>query len=503
MSQLLEKLQCYLREREQYQHVSTLLYWDMKTGAPKLGQAGHIEAVTYFSAKQFAMSTAPELGEMLDGLSEPEEYGQLDDTWQYIVRRMKYDFDRDRRIPPQVFEAYVREQAESSEAWVEAKRCSDFSIFAPHLAKMIERRKEITSYTDPGKEVYDVFLNDFEEGMDSATIDGLFEDVKKELIPLVKQILASPQPDGAPFHAYADPDAQKKVQGLLLDYIGFCKDGGAVGETEHPFTLNFCSKDVRVTNHYYAFDPLNSIFSAIHEGGHAVFEQNVNPDYDNTVAGSCRHMGIHESQSRFYENILGRNKNFWIPVYDKLGELLPQFQKISIEDFYREINHVTNSMIRTEADEVTYCFHIILRYELEKAIFRDGVAVEELPALWNRKMQEYLQITPRNDAEGILQDMHWSEGMFGYFPTYLLGSIYDGMYLEALEAQLGPVDRILAEGRISEITKWLNENIHWYGSVRPPREVLRNVCGREVTAEPMIRYMKEKYTAVYGLDGGR
>lgn len=499
MSKLLEEFKEYLEKIKQYEHVTTLLYWDMKTNTPKLGQAAHIEALTRFSSETFAMSTAEKLGEMLDGLAAPGEYDALDDTWKFIVRRMKRDFDRNKRIPAEVYETFVRAQAESSNAWEEAKNASDFSIFAPHLQKMIELTREITGYTDPGKEVYDALLDQYEESMDSATIDRLFKELKEELIPLVQKILAAPQPDDAAFHGYFDPDAQRKVQWMLLDYIGFRRDAGAVGETEHPFTLNFSSKDVRVTNHYYEHDPLSSMFSAIHEGGHGIFEQNVNPEYDGTVAGSCCYMGIHESQSRFYENILARNKNFWLPIYEKLGELLPQFKEIPLDDFYREINHVRNSFIRTEADEVTYCFHIILRYEMEKAIFRDNVPVEELPALWNQKMQEYLQITPKNDGEGILQDMHWSDGSFGYFPSYLLGSIYDGMYLDTMEAELGSVDTLLKEGRIGEITRWLNEKIHWYGSTRTPKEVIEAVCGGEVSAEPLIRYFKEKYTEVYGL----
>lgn len=210
-------------------------------------------------------------------------------------------------------------------------------------------------------------------------------------------------------------------------------------------------------------------------------------------------MVVHESQSRFYESIPGRNRNFWVPVYGKLCELLPQFKEVSLDEFYREINQVENSMIRTEADELTYCFHVILRYEMEKAIFREHVPVEELPALWNQKMQEYLQITPANDAEGILQDTHWSDGSFGYFPSYLLGSIYDGMFLEAVEAELGSVDELLADGRIGEITKWLNEKIHQYGSTRLPKDVIAAVCGREVSAKPLIRYFKKKYSDIYGL----
>lgn len=499
MSKLLEELKEYLNKRNQYEHVCTLLYWDMKTGTPKLGQAGHVEALTHFSSESFAMSTSEKLGELLDKLAEPGEFEELDDTWKFIVKHMKKDFDRNRRIPAELYTAFVQAQAESGNAWEEAKEASDFSLFAPHLQKMIDMTREITGYTDPGKEIYDALLDQYEEGMDSATIDRLFEDLKKELIPFVKAILAKQQPENKAFSQYFDPDAQKKVQDMLLDYMGFRQEAGSVGETEHPFTLSFSSKDVRVTNHYYENDPLSSIFSAIHEGGHAIFDQNVNPEYDNTVAGSCNYMGLHESQSRFYENILGRNKNFWIPIYDRLGELLPAFKEISLEDFYREINHVKNSFIRVNADEVTYCFHIILRHEMEKAIFRDQIPVEELPALWNQKMQEYLQITPANDGEGILQDMHWSDGSFGYFPSYLLGSIYDGMFLDTMREELGDVDQLLRDGKIGEITKWLNEKIHWYGSTRKPKEVISTVCGREVSAEPLIRYFKEKYAVIYGI----
>lgn len=500
MSELEKKLKDFLELKKQYDHVTTLLYWDMETGTPKLGQQAHVDALTYFSTRSFEMGTSDELEQMLQALSEPKEYEALDDTMKFIVTRMKRDMDKDKRIPKDLFEAFVRAQAEAGNAWRDAKNASDFSMFAPHLEKMIKMRKEITGYTDPGKEIYDALLDNYEEGMDTETIDRLFGDLKKELIPLVKQILAAKQPDDSKFKGHYDVDAQKKVQNLLLDYIGFSKDAGSVGETEHPFTLNFNSKDVRVSNHYYEEEPLFAMFSAIHEGGHAIFEQNVNPAYDNTVAGSCCYMGVHESQSRFYENILGRNKNFWLPIYDKLGELLPQFKEITLDEFYHEINHVRNSLIRTEADEVTYCFHIILRYEMEKAIFRGHVPVAKLPELWNEKMKEYLDIVPANDAEGILQDMHWSDASFGYFPSYLLGSIYDGMYLEELEKELGSVDELLAAGKIGEITKWLNQKIHWYGSTRTPKEVIANVCGKEVSAEPLIRYFKEKYSKLYDLN---
>ncbi|MBQ7918813.1 MAG: carboxypeptidase M32 [Lachnospiraceae bacterium] len=499
MSKALEELQQYLEKMNRFNHVTTLLYWDMRTCAPKQGYEQIGDALAYFSTEHFQMSVSEELKNILETLSTPQEYEALDDKWKFVVKRMKRYFDKNERIPKEVFEKSVKIQTAAESAWEEAKEASDYSIFAPHLEKLIEVTKEIAGYTDPGRELYDALLDPFEEGMNSSVIDRVFDELKKDLIPLVDKILASEQPDDSKFQGKFDVDAQVKVQKMLLDYIGFSWDKGAVGTTTHPFTLNFSSKDVRVTNHYYEDAPISAMFSAIHEGGHAIFEQNVNPDYDGTVAGSCDYMCIHESQSRFYENVLGRNKNFWLPIYDKLGELLPQFKEISLEEFYREINHVRNSYIRTEADEVTYAFHVILRYEIEKAIFREGVTVEELPGLWNAKMEEYLHITPRNDAEGILQDMHWSGGSFGYFPSYLLGSIYDGMLLDTVEAELGNVDEILAQGRILEITKWLNEKIHRFGSTRTPLETLSAVCGKEVTAEPLIRYFTKKYTEIYNL----
>lgn len=499
MSEKAKELNDYLDKLKKFNHVVTLIYWDLKTGTPPLGFEGHVEALTYFSTESFQLSISDELAGLLNALSVPEEYEQLDETMKFIVTRMKKDLDKNRRIPKDRYEVMIKAQAESGRAWEEAKNAADFEVFAPHLKNMIELTEEMCGYTDPGKAVYEVLLDKYEESMDSATIDRLFEELKKELQPMVKRILEVKQDDNAKFQGSYNVDAQRKVQDMLLNYIGFCKEAGGVGESAHPFTLNFSSKDVRVTNHYHENNPFSAIFSAIHEGGHAIFEQNVNPDYDGSVAGSCQYMGIHESQSRFYENILGRNKNFWVPIYDKLGELLPQFKDITLDEFYNRINRVDNSLIRIEADEVTYCFHIILRYEMEKAIFCDHVKVEELPGLWNQKMEEYLQVTPQNDAEGILQDMHWSDGSFGYFPSYLLGSIYDGMILEKVEEELGGVDSILAEGRIMEITKWLNEKIHIYGSTRTPKEVIANVCGKEVSAKPLVNHFKKKYAEVYGL----
>lgn len=499
MSATLDKLKAYIKETANISHAVTLLYWDMETIMPKEGFNGHSDSLAYLSTESFKRSTSQELGSMLLTLMEPQEFDALDDDWKFIVKTMKKDFDENKRVPVDFYNEFVKTQSEAGIAWQEAKKNSDFSIYAPLLEKMIEMTKQMTKYQHPDKDVYDALLDTYEKGMDSATYNRIFNELKEGLLPLLNKILAAPAPDVSAFNKKYDITAQKKVEKFLLEYIGFSFDKGCTGETEHPFTLNFNSKDVRVSNHFSEKDAIDPMFSAIHEGGHAIFEQNVNEELDDTPAGSCNYLGLHESQSRFYENILGRNINFWKPIYSKLQEIDKDFSDISLEDFYVKINNVENSFIRTAADEVTYCLHVILRYEIEQMIFRDNLPVSELPRVWNEKMQEYLHITPENDALGVLQDMHWSDGSFGYFPTYLLGTIYDGMFLEAIEKDLGSVDTILSEGRIKDITAWLNKNIHFYGSTRTPSEVIEKVCGKQVSAKPILKYFTDKYTKLYKL----
>ena len=493
MSQRLDEFKKYLEKLNYYRRVCTLMSWDMYTASPKQGYADMADALTWFSTEEFALSTSDELYGMLAALSEPEEYDALDEVWKYTVRTMKKDLDEKRRVPKEFYSSFVAAQSMSMKAWEEAKRAGSFSVFAPHLQKMIDMTIQMAAYTHPGKETYDVLLDQYEEDVTAQDIDRVFGELKEGLLPLLRQILSRPVSECRFIGREYDPDAQKKVQELLLSYIGFNMDAGCTAVSEHPFTLGFGAHDVRITNHYYVDNPVNAIFSAIHEGGHGIFEQNALPEAYGTPAAECENMGVHESQSRFFENILGRRLSFWKPVYPKVQALLPALADIPLEEFVRETCHVQASMIRTEADEVTYPLHVILRYEMEQAIFRDHTPVEQLPELWNQKMKEYLGICPANDAEGILQDMHWSDASFGYFPSYLLGSIYDGMFLEAMESELGDLDEILARGDILMITHWLNEKIHRTGGMEKPKEILARVCKKEMTARPLLDYFNKKY----------
>ena len=496
---LIQEFNETLKKINQYKQAVELFSWDMQTDAPKNGVESKIEAIGFFSTEIFKLSTSQRYGYLLRELSMSDKYNSLDPAMQLTVKRYLKEYNRSSRVPDKFFTEFTMEKARSEQAWEEAKENNDFSIFAPHLDKVIKMTKEWVKYMEPSKEPYDVLVDMYEEGMDSASIDALFEELKKGLLPLIQKLTKADAPDISSLNGDYPVEDQKKIQDLLLKYIGFNFDCGNTSESMHPFTTTLCPGDIRVTNNFNEPSVLDPMFSAIHEGGHAIFEQNIAPEFQGTAAAEVDLMGLHESQSRFFENILGRNINFWIPIYDDIKAILPQFNNVSTDTLERAINMVKAGPVRLQADEVTYCMHIILRYEMEKAIFRDNVPTKELPALWNKKTKELLGVDVKNDGEGILQDMHWSDGSFGYFPSYLLGSIYDGMFLEAVEAKLGDIDTILKEGRIKDITKWLNENIHKNGSLFTSKEVIEKLCKKEISAKPLLDYFTKKYTRIYNL----
>ncbi len=493
MEQTLKKFKEYYKRMKQYEQAGTMLAWDMQTASPKDSVDSKIESLGFFSTEKFKLSTSEEYGQILSELAKAENLSKLDDGMKITIKRELRDYTRFKRVPEAFYTEFVTEKARSEHAWEEAKQKDDFSIYEPHLDKIISMTKEFVHYIEPEKDVYEVLLDMYEEGMDSHTIDTIFDELKEGLCPLIKKITSRPEPDFSVLNGKYDVLSQKKVQDLLLEYIGFNFDRGTTAESVHPFTITLCHGDVRITNSYDEEAPISSMFSAIHEGGHAIFEQNISDKYIGTAVEQINLMGLHESQSRFYENMLGRNKNFWIPVYDKITEIHPQLKKVPLDVFMQAVNVVRPSLIRVDADEVTYCMHIILRYEMEKAIFIDNVPTKDLQKLWNKKMVELLGVRPKSDAEGIMQDMHWSDGSFGYFPSYLLGSIYDGMLLEQIEEELGSVDDILSKGKIKEITLWLNEKIHQYGSLYTSKEVLQRVCHKEISARPLLDYFTKKY----------
>lgn len=496
---IFEEFVQYYGEIKKYQDTENIISWELHTEAPEKAVDSLVDLQSFYSSKAFEMSTSDKMGEYLNKLSQKDNQDGIPDQWLKSIKKLTEDYKENKNIPVEFYSEYSKTVAKSEDVWQNAKRNNDYNSFKPYLEKIVNMTKEMCKYRNPDKNPYDLLLNDYEKGMESKEIDEIFDTIKRELIPFVKSITLKPQPDTTKFFGEFDINKQKELSKFLLEYIGFNMAGGVMAESEHPFTTGINMNDVRLTNHYDRENIISPIFSIIHEGGHGIFEQNVDSKYMDTPLFSCEYMGLHESQSRFFENILGRNINFWKPIYYKIKELFPQYENIRLEDFYREINHVKNGLIRIDSDEVTYCFHIIIRYEIEKSLLNGDIQVDDLPRVWNEKMEEYLGITPKTDADGILQDSHWSAGLFGYFPSYLLGSVYDGMLYDKIKEELGDVDKLLSEGNIKEITKWLNENIHKNGTSVVPKELIESVCGKKISAEPLLNYFKEKYSEIYGM----
>lgn len=492
----IDAFRAFLKQKSEYETAIDSLNFDLETIAPEKGLTEKADTLAMLSLKlkeHLTSSLAERLFRQLPKITIEDE--GLRRSFEILRER----FVKQRRIPNDFYEDYAREKALSAKAWERAKETDDFSVFEPYLEKMVTMTQKLCDYTDPDREVYDVLLDKHERGMDLASIDVLFSDMKQGLNRLLRQIEEKPAFDASVLKGEYSIEGQRRLSRILLDYIGFDRNAGVIAESVHPFTVRISCGDIRITNSYRTDDALNAMFSALHEGGHALYEQGIDERYRNTEIERISWTGLHEAQSRFYENLIGRNIAFWKPIYPKVQECLPKFREIDLATFELAINDVHRNLIRIDSDEVTYGLHIIHRYEMEKAIFQDQVPVRELPELWNAKSQELLGLRPKTYADGILQDMHWSDGSFGYFPTYLLGNIYSGMLLKTMERELGPIDAILEQGRIPTITAWLNERIFRHGGMYTAKELIPRICKKEITAEDLLSYFNEKYRRIYRL----
>lgn len=469
-----------------YRYTTAVLRWEMDTIAPKKSYEHLIDVSSKYELEAFKLSTSKEYINALNNVIE-FELDSLDELERKYILDLKVDYEKIKRIPSDFYEEHTKLCSNSLNAWVEAKDKSDYNIFKPYLIKVINSTKKLYNYMYPSaSNIYDCMLNDYEKGITSSFIDNLFDKLKSGIIPIIKNLKDN-----------KTEKLQKSYTNLelidlasyLLNYIGFDNTRGNLGIYTHGYTMKLDDNDIRITfsNTSNITDVISTV---IHEGGHGIFEQNVSNiltkyPYD---VNKC---GLHESQSRFFENILARNKNFFIPIYDDLCKKLDI--NISLDEFIKMFNIAKVSKIRTEADELTYCMHIIIRYEIERGIFEGSIDLENLPDIWNKLYKEYLGVDITNDKEGILQDMHWSEGAFGYFPFYLMGTIFDGMLLLNINNKLGNVDEILKQGKIKDITLYLNKNIHKYGGIYNINEVSNRLFGEDLKVEPIINYFKNKY----------
>jgi carboxypeptidase Taq len=436
-----------------------------------------------------------ETGRLLEALDQPDpssEDGAL-------VRRARREYEKATRLPGELVAEISRTTALAEPAWVEARERSDWSLFAPHLETILPLQREAAEHLGYEDHLYDALLDGYEPGAKKARLEKMFEELKTELVPLIRSISERDGEDReAPLHNAFDEKAQERFGEEVITRFGYDWDRGRQDRTVHPFCIGLTPGDVRITTR---FDPgwlSPALFGTMHETGHALYEQGVDPAYARTPLSGGTSMGIHESQSRLWENLVGRSRPFWSHFYPGLQKAFPEaLGEFELEAFYRAINAVSPSEIRVEADEVTYNLHILLRFELEVALIEGSLSVSDLPSAWNAKMEEYLGITPENEATGALQDVHWSAGLFGYFPTYTIGNVLSvALFDEAIGAYPAIPEQI-AEGEFSTLLGWLRENIHRHGSRYYPDELIERVTGRPLDAAPYLKYLKNKFGQLY------
>ena len=491
----------YIHTMDAFREASALIGWDLRTGAPKKTVDKRSQVLSILSKEHFDMATGTKMARYIEELSKPEIKNQLDTNTVAIIKECKKEYEKMSKIPANEYKEYVELQSKAESIWETAKETSDFALFMPYLEQLIAVNKKFLSYWGVTENPYNGLLDEYEPGMTVDILDDVFAKLREEIVPLVKKIGQSDKVLKTEFiYKSFDEKAQEKVSVDLIQELGYDLEAGRLDKTVHPFATSLNANDVRITTKYVEEDFRVALFGTIHECGHAVYEQNINKELEGTPLCSGTSMGIHESQSLFFENFISRNYSFWKRNYKKLIEASPgQFDGISLDDFYEAINESKPSLIRIEADELTYPLHIMIRYELEKGLFNGDLKVEDLPKHWNDKYEEYLGIRPTNDGEGVLQDVHWAGGMFGYFPSYALGYMYAAQLKASMLKEIPNFDELLENGDYRKITGWLKEHVHQYGKLKTPLEIIKAATGEELNPTYLVEYLKEKYQRIYNL----
>lgn len=492
----IEELKEYLRKIEYLGSSISLLHWDSLVYMPKEAIEYRSEMIGYLTGESYKLITSAEMKAFIDYFRGIDD---LDHVTKAMIENIEKDYNFAMKIPEAEYVQFEIDKALSQSAWEEAKSKKDFSIFKPHLAKMIDTNKKFSEYWGFINNKYDGLLDIYEPGMTTEMLDSVFGELREALVDLLQRIKNSTiKTDDTFLNGNYSIESQKKLGETILEQIGYdYEKRGRIDVSEHPFTTNFGNKDVRITTNYDSSDFRPAIFSLIHEGGHGIYEQNIPDELEGTSLASGASMGMHESQSRFYENILGKSMEFWHYFYPKFQATYKELEGVYLTSFYKAINCVEPSLIRIDADELTYSLHIIIRYEMEKLLINSDIDIDDVPRLWNEKYKEYLGVEPQNDADGILQDVHWSGGDFGYFPSYALGNLYGAQIFNKLKEEIPDWSQKITSGDFSSITKWLKENVHQYGSVFKPAELIKKITGEELSAKYFIEYLNDKFGEIY------
>jgi len=475
-----------------------LLDWDQKTYMPTWGARERADQISLISRLIHEKTTCEKLFRHVEKLWGRLE--ELDNREQVIVKRLRRDVEKARKIPSDFVERLSKTVSIAFTVWEKAKRKNDFNRFVPHLERIIELEKEYSELIDLPGHPYNSLLDDYEEGMSVEKLKKAFSYLRSEIVDILARIRSSDVfRKQYILNGRFDVERQKKICEFLLHKMGISRKVSRLDVSTHPFTTSIGYNDVRITTNYKSSQPLFSFFSTMHEAGHALYELGLpKKEYGYTVVCDAASLGLHESQSRFWENIIARGKHFWKYFYPVFLKTFPwQLKKWDLQTWYLYVNQVRPSCIRIEADELTYPLHIILRFEIELGLIDGKIEARDLPCIWNEKMMDMLGIEPKNDAEGVLQDMHWSTGDFGYFPTYAIGNVYASQLFHQLLKEKPDVGNEIEQGNLQGIVKWLREHVYRYGRMMTAEEIIRRTCGEGLNAKVFVDYLKDKYLALY------
>jgi carboxypeptidase Taq len=501
MEEKLKELKARLAEVNDLERVADLLDWDQQTYMPSGGAEARAEQTATVQKIAHEKFTSDEIGQLLDDLQKKFDSYDPDGDEPRLIRAASHKYQRERRRPTDLVVELARVTSLAQEVWVKAREAKDFKVFQPHLEKIYElKRREAACFT-PYDSSYDPLLDEYEPGMKAAEVRQVFDELKRELVPLVRAIAEKPEIDDSVF--YKDYDEQKQWDfGLeVIRRFGYDFERGRQDKSPHPFTTSFGIGDVRITTRVHRHLLSSALMSTLHETGHALYEQGFDPAFARSPLADSASLGIHESQSRLWENLVGRSRGFWKFFYPKLSKTTfpEQLGSVDFEAFYKALNKVKPSFIRVEADEVTYNLHPMLRFELEVDLLEERLQVKNVPEAWNAKYKEYLGLDVPDDSVGCLQDIHWSAGLIGYFPTYTLGNLASVQFFEKAIQAVPSIPEEIERGEFGDLLGWLRENIHRHGRKYLPGELILRVTGSPLDAKPYLGYLQRKYSEIYGL----
>ncbi len=480
--------------------IGSLIGWDQMTYMPKMGAQEKSEQSALISKISHKKVTSEQFWDHIKKLEKESNFKNLSENDKNVVKRLYKDVEKARCVPPDFVEKLSKTTTLAYQEWERAREKKDYKIFSPYLEKIVDLEKEYcTFFNIPGPK-YNTLLDDYEEGMTVDKLRKEFSFLKPELIEILEKIKNTEFfKNQKKFNGVISPEKQKKICKIILKKMKLPEHSTRLDESTHPFTTSMGNYDVRITTSFNRQGPFFSFFSTIHEAGHALYELGMpKGDYKDTVISDSPSLGIHESQSRFWENMIGRNMSFWKNFFPEFKKIAPkEFKDIDLFSWYKIVNLVEPSLIRVEADELTYCLHVILRFEIETDLMEGKIEVSDLTEVWNEKMDDMLGIYPSNDVEGVLQDMHWSGGNFGYFPTYAIGTIYSAQIFNQISKEFENLNSDIENGEFKNILNWLRKNIHNHGRVMMAEDIIRNCCSEGLNSKVFVDYLKDKYFNIY------